>query len=216
MLPVIAYLFGQLVNPAWNQALGAYSVELASKTISLENRYDNLYVNGVFKDNILLTLNYMSGTVDDKNDIVWEEVVHPKSYQFTLNPGETFAFHDELLPEYKGNVVKTTNAHFNSSDGFKSDGWLYGDGVCHLASLIHWAALDAGLKSVSLASHDFAKIPEISREYGVSIKYMPGEPANSARQNLYITNTLDKPVTFMFDYKDGGLTISLTESLSEI
>jgi len=212
MLPVITYLLSQLVSPAWNQALGTYSVQLASKSFSLENRYANPYVNNVFKDNILLTLNYMEGTVDNKNDIVWEEVTHPKSYQFVLNPGETFAFHDGLLPEYKDTVVKTTNAHFNSTDGFKSDGWLYGDGVCHLASLIHWAALGAGLKSVSLASHDFAKIPEISREYGVSIKYMPAEVANSARQNLYVTNTLDEPVTFVFDYDGHDLTVEVLAS----
>ncbi len=212
MLPVIAYLFSELLNPAWNQALGAYSVELASRSFSLENRYEVPSVNTVFKDNILLTLNYMAGTVDGKSDIVWDEVTKPKSYQFTLNPGETFAFHDELLPEYKDSVVKTTNAHFNFTDGFKSDGWLFGDGVCHLASLIHWAALGAGLKSVSLASHDFARIPEISREYGVSIKYMPGEVANSARQNLYVTNTLDKPVTFVFDYDGSELTVNVLAS----
>ncbi len=192
--------------------MGASSVELTSKSFSLENRYENPYVNGVFKDNILLTLNYMSGTVDDKNDIVWEEIVKPKKYEFVLNSGETFAFHNELLPEYKDTVVKTTNAHFNFTDGFKSDGWLYGDGVCHLASLIHLAAVDAGLKSISLASHDFARIPQISREYGVSIKYMPGEPANSARQNLYITNVLDEPVTFIFDYDGINLTVRVTET----
>jgi hypothetical protein len=212
MLPVITYLFSQLINPAWNQALGTYSVELASKSFSLEERYENPYVNGVFKDNILLTLNYMAGTVDDKNDIVWEEITKPYRYEFVLNPGEIFAFHDTLLPEYKDTVVKTTNAHFNFTDGFKSDGWLYGDGVCHLASLIHWAAIDAGLESISLASHDFARIPGISREYGVSIRYMPGEAANSARQNLYVRNSLDKSVTFAFDYDGDNLTVEILAS----
>lgn len=211
MLINLILLYNLFAAPA--SILGDSSVVLASKSISLENRYANAYVNGVFKDNILLTLHYLSGTVKGRNDIVWDEVVKPKKYEFTLEPGETFAFHDTVLPEYKDKVVKTTNAHFNFTDGFLSDGWLYGDGVCHLASLIHWAALDAGLESISLASHDFARIPEIGREYGVSIKYMPGESANSARQNLYITNNQDAPVTFLFNYDGTNLEVKAVKEL---
>lgn len=188
-------------------------VVLASRSFSLENRYGNTFVNDVFRDNILLTVHYMSGTVKGKSDISWEAVVKPFDYKFTLKPGEAFAFHDQLLPEYAKSVVKTTNAHFNSTDGFKSDGWLFGDGVCHLASLIHWAALDAGLTSISLASHDFAKINEVPREYGVSIKYMPGEFGNSARQNLYIVNNQDKPVTFAFINDGTSLEVKVSEAI---
>lgn len=188
------------------------SVAIASKTYSMENRYNVASVNQVFKDNILLTLKYMDGSIKSKEGISWSEVEKPFHTQFTLNKSEGFAFHDQVLPEYKNSVVKTTNAHFNSTDGFISDGWLVGDGVCHLASFMHVVALEAGLTSVSLASHDFAKINEVSREYGVSIKYMPGEFSNSSRQNLYIVNTLDKPVTFVFDYDGVNLSVSVTES----
>lgn len=154
----------------------------------------------------------MSSTVNEKKDIDWEEIKKPSHFEFKLSPNETFAFHDQILPEFKNSVVKTTNAHFNATDGFKSDGWLYGDGVCHLASLIHWAATDAGLTSVSLASHDFANIPEIPKEYGVSIKYMPGESNNSSRQNLYITDNFEYPVTFDFNYDGEKLVVQVLKN----
>jgi vancomycin resistance protein YoaR len=87
-----------------------------------------------------------------------------------------------------------------------------GDGVCHLASLIYWAAKDAGITSVSLVRHDFAKINEVPKEFGVSIKYMPGEISNSGRQNLYIVNNQDKPITFGFAYDGTNLSVSVTEA----
>ncbi|KKR73946.1 MAG: hypothetical protein UU16_C0009G0016 [Candidatus Woesebacteria bacterium GW2011_GWA2_40_7] len=153
----------------------------------------------------------MDGTVKNKADISWPEVGKPFQTQFTLKPGEGFAFHDQVLPEYAKSVVKTTNAHFNSDDGFKSDGYLVGDGVCHLASFIYWVAKDAGLASLSLARHDFAKINDVPREYGVSIRFMPGAFANSSRQNLYIVNNKEVPITFTFDYNGSELTVSVLE-----
>jgi hypothetical protein len=210
MLPeliLLAHLI--LVSP---QIKGSSSVALASRSFSLEDRYGNTFVNDVFKDNILLTLKYLDGSVKNKASISWPEVEKPFHTEFTLNPGEGFAFHDQILPEYKGSVVKTTNAHFNSDDGFKSDNYLVGDGVCHLASFIYWVALDAGLEPVSLARHDFAKINDVPKEYGVSIKYMPGAFDNSSRQNLYIVNRLDKPVTFVFNYDGTNLTVSITKA----
>ena len=210
MLPeliLLAHLI--LVSP---QTRGASSVALASRSFSLENRYDNTFVNDVFRDNILLTLKYMDGAVSSKTEISWPEVEKPFHTEFTLKQGEGFAFHDQVLPEYKDSIVKTTNAHFNSDDGFKSDGYLVGDGVCHLASFIYWVALDSGLDPVSLASHDFAKINDVPKEYGVSIKYMPGAFANSSRQNLYIVNNKEKPVTFVFNYDGVDLTVSVTEA----
>jgi hypothetical protein len=195
------------------QIKAASSVELASRSYSMEDRYNVPSVNQVFKDNILLTLKYMDGSVKGKSDISWPEVGKPFHSEFTLNPGNAFAFHDQVLPEFKESVVLTTNAHFNSDDGFKSDGYLVGDGVCHLASFIHWVALDAGLKSVSLARHDFAKINDVPKEFGVSIKYMPGAFANSSRQNLYIVNNKEKPVTFVFNYDGTNLTVGVNEAV---
>lgn len=211
MFTSLVLLYALFTNPSL--ALGASSVELASRSYSMEDRYNVASVNQVFKDNILLSLKYMDGSVKAKGDISWPEIEKPFHTEFTLKPGEVFTFHDEILPEYKGKVVKTTNAHFNSTDGFVSDGYLVGDGVCHLASFIHWVALDAGLTSVSLASHDFAKINDVPREYGVSIKYMPGEPANSSRQNLYVTNNQNKPVTFLFDYNGTDLEVKVVRDL---
>jgi hypothetical protein len=196
-----------------------YTVEdtksfLATKSISLEERYNEKSVNDVFKDNILLTLYYLEEDIKNKADIDWETIGEPKQFEFSLNPDEGFAFHDQILPSFEKNVVKTTNAHFNFQDGFKSDGYLTGDGVCHLASLMYWAAKDAGLDASSPVSHDFTKINEIPKEYGVSIYSLPGAFDLSARQNLYITNNLDKGVTFSFNYDGTNLTIVITKSIS--
>ena len=174
---------------------------IAQKEMSLENRQSNKWVNQVFKDNILLNLSYMSG----------QEVKNPFQYEFKLEPNKTFAFHDDVEDKYKQNLVKTTNAHFNSQEGFKTDGYLFGDGVCHLASLIYWVAKEAGLEAEAPTNHDFAKIADIPKEYGVSIYNMPGSKSSNARQNLYVTNNKAKPITFKFEYKDNKVKVSVVE-----
>ena len=153
----------------------------------------------------------MDGSVKTGDKISWDEVEKPFRYEFKLDPSDKFAFHDALLPKEKDRVVKTTGAHFNYTDGFKSDGYLMGDGVCHLASLMYWVAKDAGLTALAPRNHDFAIIPQISREYGVAIYYNPNSLGTSGFQNLYITNNKEKPVTFTFDYKENDLTISVLE-----
>lgn len=130
---------------------------------------------------------------------------------FNLYPGQSFALHDDILPEYKKSVVKTTNAHFNAAEGFLTDGYLYGDGVCHLASIIYWAALDGGLQTTAPINHDFATIADVPKEYGVSIYSNPKANGSHTRQNLYITNNRLKPVTFVFEYKDELLKVSVAE-----
>lgn len=183
--------------------LGASSAVLASHSINLENRWDNQFVNDVFKDNILLTLYYLDNKINDKTQIDWEKINQPLKVEFTLQPTETFAFHEKTLPEYSTNVVKTTNAHFIGSEGFKSDGHLIGDGVCHLASLIYWVAEDAGLTAYSPSDHNFAKINEVPKEYGVGI--LSPNPLG----NLYIVNNLEKPITFSFDFDGENLTVAV-------
>lgn len=183
---------------------------LSSRTISLENRYPSQRVSDVFKDNILLNLAYLDGRVNTAKDINWSEMENSFRSEFTLQPDETFAYHDAVLSQYEGKVVKTTEAHFNSQDGFKTDGYLYGDGVCHLASLINWAARDANLEVLAPTNHNFANIPEVPKEYGVSIYYNPANKSVGANQNLYITNNQNKPVNFVFEYKDGQLSVSVT------
>lgn len=176
---------------------------IAQHSMSLGDRYAVPSVNTVFRDNILLALAYLSGTVMNAKDINWNTIHKPTTYTMTLQPGEVFAFHDAILPEFSGKKIITTNAHFDGSEGFVSDGYLYGDGVCHFASLINWVARDAGLRVVAPTPHNFAKIPDIDPKYGTSI--YAGDP----RQNLYVENTFNKPVKFVFTYKDDTMTVSV-------
>ena len=184
------------------QILGASTEVLAAHEFSLENRYDNEFVAGVFKDNILLTLRYLDNPALTKAEINWEEVEKPFHTEFTLEPGQEFAFHDKTLADYSKNVVKTANAHYNGAEGFKSDGYLIGDGVCHLASLMYWVAKDAGLTAYSPSNHNFAKINDVPKEYGVAI--LSPNPLG----HLYIINSLDQPVTFNFDFDGENLVVS--------
>ena len=181
----------------------------SERIMSLENRYPNEMVNSVFKDNILLTLSYMNDRVQDRGSVEWDKIVEPQTYSMSLEPGEVFAFHEDVLGEYKESTVKTTNAHFNYSDGFKHDGYLMGDGVCHLASLLYWAAADAGLETEVPKNHDFAVIPEVPEEYGVSIYFTPGSPGVNAQQNLYVKNTFDEPVEFVIDFDGSDLKVQV-------
>lgn len=184
---------------------------LAQKQISLENRYLDKWVSNVFKDNILLNLAYLNGTVSSKSDINWDNVTKPYTFEFRLDPNQTFAFHEDVDQKYKDSLVKTTNAHFNAADGFKTDGYLYGDGVCHLASLIYWSAKEAGLEAEAPTNHNFAQIPDIPKEYGVSIYNNPHSKGSNTRQNLYITNNKEKAIAFKFDYDGQNIKVSVVE-----
>lgn len=184
---------------------------VAEKEFSLDNRYPDKWVNEVFKNNILLNLAYLDGTVHSKNDINWDKITKPFQYAFTLDPNKTFAFHEDVEDKYKTNLVKTTNAHFNAADGFKTDGYLFGDGVCHLASLLYWAAKEAGLSAEAPTNHNFMNIPDIPKAYGVSIYNSPGAKSSGAKQNLYITNNKTKPITFKFEYRDDKISVSILE-----
>lgn len=185
---------------------------LSAHTISLENRYPIKSVSDVFKYNILLNIAYLKGEVKTTKDINWDQIKKPFKFAFALDKGKTFAFHDDLLDQYKSTVIKTTQAHFNAQEGFKTDGYLFGDGVCHLASLIYWVAKDAGLSANAPTNHDFMTIPEISREYGVSIYNNPFSKGSNAQQNLYITNNKDKAIVFKFEYDGVNLKVSAVEA----
>ncbi|MEX2013053.1 MAG: VanW family protein [Candidatus Levyibacteriota bacterium] len=182
--------------------------QLAVKEFSLEKRYADSFVNGVFRDNILLVLKYSSDEKIDARNIDWKKVNEPFVHKLILKPGETFAYHEDVLPKYDRKVTKTTNALFNYAQGFKSSGRMFGDGVCHLASLLYWVAKDAGLDAVAPVRHDFANIPEVPREFGVSIYNNPEKNAGDQAQNLYITNNKGKDVTFVFDYDGKNLKIT--------
>lgn len=210
---VIIYIFfTSYIYSTW-QPISMVSSEqmLARHEMSLQKRYAVPSVNSVFQDNILLTLAYLSGDVKKREQIDWNTVRQPREFEIVLQPGETFAFHDDTLPEYKTKQLITTNAHFNASEGFITDGFLYGDGVCHLASLMNWVAKDAGLQVTAKVNHDFMPIPEIPKEYGTAI-YATGDSSEIGKmQNLYIVNKFSEPVHFIFSYKNSELTISVSK-----
>lgn len=184
---------------------------LATHEISLEERYPVKSVSNIFRDNILLNLAYLRGDVISDKNVNWDKIRQPFEYEFRLEPNQTFAFHDDVLDKYKDMLVKTTNAHFSFQEGFKSDGYLFGDGVCHLASLINWVAQDAFLDSYAPTNHDFMKIPEINRQFGVSIYSNPIAKGSSQMQNLYVTNNKDKAISFKFEYNGEKLKASVFE-----
>lgn len=187
-----------LINvPSLNQP---QQVTLAKRELSLENRaMPGSFMNEVMRDNILLTLFYLRGeAVTATPD--WEAVRKAFTYNFELKPGETYAFQKASLPEFNGTITKTVAVNFGGQDGYKSDGYLMGDGVCHLASLFYWAALDAGLNAVAPTNHNFMPIPDIPREYGVAIYSMPNSPQANAQQNLYIQNNTGGNIRFDISY----------------
>lgn len=185
-------------------------VVLGERSISLENRQINRPLNEIYKDNILLNMAYMRGVVTKGSTVNWDTVRAPFEYEFVLQPGEKFAFHDLVSEEYT-NPTFTTNSHFGGEEGYKYDGRLYGMGVCHLASVINWAAKDAGLNPVAPTNHDFFAINEISKEHGVAIYADPGSVGVSSKQNLYITNSKDSAVTFKFNFDGDNLKVSVLQ-----
>lgn len=181
--------------------------ELASHEFSLEKRYADSWVSHIFKENILLTLAYGRKLVESGKPVKWNEVDKPFHWTLELAPGKVLTYHDTVLPKYKDEAVPLTNVYFNSAEGFLSDGWLVGDGTCHLASLLGWVARDAGLSVEAPVNHNFAAIPEVPKEQGVSIF------ATSGSQNLYIQNDKSVPVQFVFHYDGTNLKISAEEIL---
>jgi hypothetical protein len=214
----MAVFIGAAQVQAFSAVLSASTVTIETKvertllgqqTMDLTNRYGNSFVSEVFRDNILLNLAYMSGKVQNASQINWDEVRAPSTYEFTLQPGEIFAFHEDVLPQYQGRVAKVTNAHFGAEEGFRSSGRLFGDGVCHFASIINWSARTAGLSVTAPSNHDFAVIPGIDRVYGTAIYYMFGTPEVNMQQNLYVENTFEYPVTFVFENTGDNLIVSV-------
>lgn len=187
-------------------------IVLASHEINLAERTPGGgYMSDVMADNILLNLAYLNNEISDPKAINWEEVRRSRTIEFKLKRGEVFAYHEDALPEFEGKVALTTNSKFNWEQGFKHDGYLMGDGVCHLASLMNWVSKEAGLKTEVPTNHDFMPIPGIEREHGVAVYFMPGNKDANARQNLYITNTKDKTILFRFIIEQQNLRLQILE-----
>jgi len=188
---------------------------LASRSISLENRaMPGSFMAETMRDNILLTMGYMRGIVTDGHNVDWDEIRKPFTYSFELKPTEAYAFQKDAMPEYDSDIVKTIDVNFAGQNGFKHDGYLMGDGVCHLASLFYWAAKDAGIDALAPTNHDFMAIPEIPREYGVSIYSTPGQKSANAEQNLYIRNNTEHTIMFEISYDGKKLETKITQEKS--
>jgi len=180
---------------------------LAQQSLKLTNRDDSQFVNQVFVDNILLALAYLKGRQAGRQ-VDWNQIRQPTTISFILNPGEVFAFHNNVLPEFKDQVVKTMNSSFVADEGYRSSGFMVGDGVCHLASLINWTATEAGLKVMAKVDHNFRLIPDIPKQYGTSIRYSQ-TGNNSQNQNLYLTNNFDYRIEFKFKAEKDSLTLQI-------
>lgn len=184
-------------------------VILAEHNLDLSNRSEDAKVNEIFADNILLALHYFAGDGQKvKGD--WEKVQEPFEFSFNLQPGETFAFHDSLLPEFRDLPVKTGGTNYSGQDGYKITGGLWGNGVCHLASLINWTASEAGLEVTAKVNHNFMAIPDVPRKFGASIRSLP-KSANSQNQNLYIKNNFDFSVEFVFSADNEAVGLKITK-----
>jgi hypothetical protein len=187
-----------------------HQVLLSEHVMSLTDRYPVSSVNNIFRDNILLTLAYMNHSTTVSKTPDWQKVRTAMDFSFTLTPGQTFAFDDSGQTEHP-NIVKTTTAHFVSDEGFRSDGYLAGDGVCHLASLFNWAGHDAGLDVLAPTNHNFRTIPGIDAKYGTSIYFAPDEERSNSLHNLYITNTKQHPVIFHISANPDNVSVTISE-----
>ncbi len=170
---------------------------LASESLDLSNRYPVLSVSEGFGENILLAVDFLrkaNGGV------------------LVLQPGEVFAFHKNILPQFQAEKIITQESGFGVKDGYKVIAGLPGNGVCHLASLMNKTAQEAGLSVTAEVNHNFAAIPGIEREYGTSIYFMPGGGNNSAAQNLYIKNNKDFPVEFRFSLEGNNLAFLISKA----
>lgn len=179
---------------------------LAIQEMDLTKRLDNEAGSRIFADNILLCLHYLKGdvnelkkgsTINSEADINWEKVRLPFEFSFVLKKGEVFAFHNKDFPQYK-DPKYTMNSRFFGEEGYKFLNGLGGNGVCHLASLMNWAAQNAKLEVTAKVNHDFWPVPGIPREYGTAIFYSATDNFTAENQNLYIKNNFDYPVTFEF------------------
>ena len=174
---------------------------LAEHFLNLTIRDEDANASQGFADNILLALHYLKGDIEGPK-IDWDRARKLFEVSFTLQPGEVFAFHGNVFPEFANSVV-TMNSEFMTYEGYKSVWGLGGNGVCHLASLMNWVATEAGLEVVALNNHNFAPILGIPKEYGTSIR------SQSPNQNLYIINGLGYSVVFEFTANSQSVNLTL-------
>lgn len=192
-----------LLSPIPEYLLFSHQEVLAEHLLDLTIRDEDSKANQGFADNILLVLHYLKGDVESPK-IDWYWAYQPFEVSLILQPGEIFAFHDNVLPEFAYPVI-TMNSEFITDEGYKSVWGLGGNGVCHLASLMNWVATKAGLEVVAPNGHNFAPVPGVPKEYGTSIR------SQSPTQNLYIRNNLEYPVIFKFVANSRIVSLSLLQ-----
>ena len=219
--PVATNQSAALVLPVVESQLKNYQLEaISTKVLSLKNRNSNKQVNDVFADNIILNLHYIKGDVDNYLDsklkgeemVSWTELEKPFNFTLTLPPGQIFTFHDDVLPKYEKEDLSSVKTSFSYDQGYKQVDGLYGNGVCHLASLINWTASTSGLAVEAPTNHNFAPVPAVPNEYGTAILYMGGY--SSQLQNLYIKNTYDYPVHLLFDVNKDRVVLTVLRDLT--
>lgn len=179
---------------------------LASETMDLSYRYPTKSISDGFRENILLVLHYLALQGDSLED---------QGVSLIVLPGEVFAFHKNILPEFKQGKIITQESGFLKKEGYVSVAGLQGNGVCHLASLMNFVATEAGLEVTAPMNHNFARIDGIDKKYGTSIYYLPNGGESSQRQNLYIRNNREYPVEFRFSLEERLLTFSILSIVSQ-
>ena len=175
---------------------------LSSESMDLTSRYPVESIGTGFAENILIALSYFASEDEEGKEIL------PDSFSLVLRPEDVFAFHKKgVLSEFKDSKIVSQESDFTTNYGYKVVAGLGGNGVCHLASLINKAALKAGLEVVAPVNHNFASIPGIEKEYGVSISTRNAPD----RQNLYIKNSFEYPVEMRFVVTDNVLTVEILQ-----
>src|SRR5439155_2812828 len=64
---------------------------LSVREMPMNDRYPVPMVSDVFRDNILLTISYLSGATKQGQSVDWDKVRKPFTYDLVLQPGEVFA-----------------------------------------------------------------------------------------------------------------------------
>lgn len=183
---------------------------LSTGTMDLSYRYPIENTSRVFAENILVNLYHLSRLGKGESEQITEgfkpQENVPASFSLTLQPGEVFAFHDQVLNQYKESKIVAPEGGYRPKDGYILLGGLYGNGVCHLATLMNYVARRSGVEVTALTRHDFAPVPGFDREYGTSIS-----TGNSPeRQNLYIKNDKEMPLELKFDLQGNELVFTMS------
>lgn len=183
---------------------------LSTGRMDLSYRYPIENTSKVFTENVLVNLYHLSRLNKSEDaqipqDFKFQENV-PASFSLTLQPGEVFAFHDRVLNQYKDSKIIAPEGGYRPQDGYILLGGLYGNGVCHLATLMNYVAQHSGVEVTSLTRHDFAPVPGFDREYGTSIS--TGNAPE--KQNLYIKNDKEMPLELKFDLQGNELVFTIS------